>query len=462
MKKRIENMESQITEYKEQWHDKFLAYISGFANAQGGTLYVGVNDAGEVVGVNNTKYLLENLPNKAIQATGIIPDIEILTKDDKEYLAIHVKQSSQPITCNGKYYIRSGSTLQELGGTALQQFLLEKIGYEWDAFPCEHAQMEDIDASAISYFVRNAVTSGRMPNSALTDSVDTIFHNLNLLTKDGKLTNAAVLLFGKAPQRYFITAHFRIGRFGADDTDLIHQDDIEGNLIQMADKVIWKLRSDYLTAPIHYEGMHRVEQLEIPEDALRELVYNAIVHRDYLGTNTQMKVYNDRIWFWNAGKLPDGFEMEKVSEEHLSSPRNHLIANVFYRAGFIESWGRGISKVCNAFIQANLPVPTFENFWNGTLVKISRNSVDRLNDQVNDQVKLSQLAENERKVFCFIKDFDQVNDQLTTSYIARHLNLSYSTIQRVLRVLKQRNMIHRVGSDKTGFWQVKNPLPQSK
>ena len=451
-------MESQTIEYKQQWSDKYLAYISGFANAQGGTLYLGINDAGEVVGINNAKYLLENLPNKAVQATGIIPDIEILTKDRKEYIAIRIKQSKQPITCNGKYYIRSGSTLQELGGTALQQFLLDKLGYEWDASPCEHATMDDIDASAVNYFVRNAVTSGRMPNSALTDSVETILHNLNLLTKDGQLTKAAVILFGKNPQSHFITAHFRIGRFGIDDTDLIHQDEIDGNLIQMADKVMWKLRSDYLTAPIHYEGMHRVEQLEIPEDALRELVYNAIVHRDYMGTNTQMKVYNDRIWFWNAGKLPEGFDVEKASEEHLSNPRNHLIANVFYRAGFIESWGRGISKVCKAFIQANLSAPTFENFWNGTLVKMPRNPADQVNDQLNDRLNSLQFTENERKVFLFIKEFDRLNDrlndQLTTSYIAQKLGLSYSTIQRVLRMLKQKDLVQRVGSKKTGFWQV--------
>lgn len=91
-------METQAIEYKQQWADKYLAYISGFANAQGGTLYIGINDAGEVVGISNAKYLLENLPNKAIQATGVIPDIEILNRDGKEYIAIHIKQSDQPIS----------------------------------------------------------------------------------------------------------------------------------------------------------------------------------------------------------------------------------------------------------------------------------------------------------------------------------------------------------------------------
>ncbi len=447
-------MESQTTEYKEQWHDKYLAYISGFANAQGGTLYVGINDDGEVVGIDNAKYLLENLPNKCVQATGIIPNIKILAENGREYLSVYIKQSRQPITCNGKYYLRSGSTLQEIGGNSLQQFLLDKLGYEWDAFPCEHATIEDIDATAIDYFVRSAIPAGRMPNSALKDSPETILHNLNLLTKDGQLTNAAVLLFGKNPQSHFITSYFRIGRFGIDDTDLIHQDEIGGNLIQMADKVMWKLRADYLTAPIHYEGMRRVEQLEIPEDALRELVYNAIVHRDYLGTNTQMKVYDDRIWFWNAGILPDGFDAKMASNEHLSNPRNHLIASVFYRAGFIESWGRGISKVCKAFNEANLVAPTFENFWNGTLVKIPRNKKEQMPEQINDRIKTMQLSENEKKVFLFIRDFDRINDRLTTYYLAQKMGLSYSTIQRILRTLLEQNLIRRVGSKKTGFWSV--------
>ena len=85
-----------------------------------------------------------------------------------------------------------------------------------------------------------------------------------------------------------------------------------------------------------------------------------------------------------------------------------------------------------------------------------RNPIDQVNDQVNDQVKIEQLAENEKKVFFFIKNSDQVYDQLTTGYIASKLDLSYSTIQRILRVLKQKNIVQHVGSNKTGFWQVKN------
>lgn len=253
----------------------------------------------------------------------------------------------------------------------------------------------------------------------------------------------------------------------ADDTDLIHHDDIEGNILQMADKVMWKLRQDYLIAPIHYEGMHRVEQLEIPEAALRELVYNAIVHRDYLGADTQMKVYNSRIWLWNEGELPEGFSAEKASKEHLSKPRNRLIANVFYKAGFIESWGRGVGMVCKAFADAKLPIPTFENYWNGSLVVIPRGQqgeplIDTLNEPLTDRINLVQLTENQRKVFEFVSFMahggdtinDRINDRITVGYIAERIGLSVPTVQRILLFLEQNQLIRRVGSKKTGHWEI--------
>lgn len=470
--------ETQNIEFKRQWRDDFLAELCGFANAQGGTLYIGVDDKGNVVGIENAKQLLEKLPNLINQTMGLLATINLLTEEGKEYLSVSVSATEQPVSYRGKYYYRSGTTLQEMNGNALREFLLRKIGTTWDAFPCEDATMDDIDPAAVHYFLQCAIKAGRMPNEALADNVQTTLSNLDLMTREGKLKNAAVLLFGKRPQHFFISSRFRIGRFMVDDTDLIHHDDIEGNILQMADKVMWKLRQDYLIAPIHYEGMHRVEQLELPEEALRELVYNAIVHRDYLGADTQMKVYNDRIWLWNEGELPEGFSVEKASKEHLSKPRNRLIANVFYKAGFIESWGRGVGKVCKAFANAHLPVPTFENYWGGALVIIPRGQQseplndpnDTLNEPLNSAVNSIQLNDNQRKVFEFISLMahgvdtlndtinDTINDKITAEYIAEKVGLSVPTVKRITKFLVLHQLIRRVGSKKSGHWEVVSPL----
>ena len=256
-----------------------------------------------------------------------------------------------------------------------------------------------------------------------------------------------------------------------DATDLRYQDEITGNILQMADKVMWALRSRYLKAYIRYEGMHRVEDLEIPEEALRELIYNAIVHRNYLGADTQMKVYDNRIWFWNDGELPQGFSDALKAHEHISKPRNRLIAAVFYRAGFIESWGQGIGKVCATFREKQIPEPTFENFMGGTLVQVQRITNDKVNDQidkVNDPISNLKLTDNQSRVYEFIKthskistindkvndDIDNVNDKVNTRFVAEQLHLSYPTVQRILKYLEQKQLIQRIGSDKTGYWSV--------
>lgn len=465
-------MESQTVEYKQQWDDKYLAYISGFANAQGGTLFVGINDVGDIVGVNNAKYLLENLPNKAIQATGMIPDIEILTDGGKEYVAIHIKPSDQPVSCNGKYYMRSGSTLQELNGTALIDFLMRQTHTTWDMHIEPDATLDDIDPEAVNYFVNFAIDAKRLNGSAKHESVEHILRNLKLINKQGQLTFAALMLFGKDIEDYCLSASFRIGRFGASQADLIFDDNIVCPLIRMPEKVIQTLRSRYLIAPIKYEGLHRIEPLEIPEDALREMICNAIVHKDYRNTFIQMRVWDDHIDLWNSGTFPPEITSENLMTSHESHPRNELIAKVFYLAGFIENWGRGYEKIKDAFAKERLQVPTFEQVRGGVLATIQRERfvalnkqngddmsvIDRLNDQVNDQVKLLQLTENEKKIFYLLKGIDQVNDQvndqLTTGYIAKQLGMSYSTVQRILRTLKQKDIVYREGSDKKGYWQV--------
>ena len=437
-------IESQHIEYKQVWKDEYLKWICGFANAQGGTLFLGLDDNGNVCGLKNAKRLLEEIPNKILLTMGLMADVNLCKQDDMEYVSVKVDAVDQPISFKGKYYYRSGSTLQELNGLALQNFLLRKLGRSWDAFVCEHATLDEIDRSAVDFFLKSAITAGRMQGDTLYDSTEKVLRNLDLMTEDGELKNAAVLLFGKNPQRRFIGSKFRMGRFGTSDSDLMFQDEVDGNLIQMADRVIWVLRSKYLKTPIHYEGLHRVEALEIPEDAMRELVYNAIVHRDYLGTDIQMKVYNDKIWLWNEGELPEGYNTEVLLGSHLSKPRNKLIASVFYKAGFIENWGRGIDKVKVAFKKENIALPTFESDFGGTLVTIPRNV------EVENTADLSglQLTERQRRIVEFIAE----NKNISIKRLAECLAVSAPTIKRELSLLQTNGIVSRVGNNRNGCW----------
>ena len=246
--------ESQNIEYKESWRDEYLKWICGFANAQGGRIYIGIDDNQQVVGVADTKRLMEDIPNKIVNYLDIVADVNLLHKEDKDYIEIAVQPCNLPIAYHGIYHYRSGSTKQELKGAALQQFLLRKMGHSWDDIENERATLDDIDRQAIDFFLRKAVDAGRMPVASLNETTEKVLSNLNLIGGEGKLRNAALLLFGKNPAKFFTSVQFRIGRFGRDEADLMFQDVVDGNIIQMTDRVIEVLKSkndDPLNDPLN-------------------------------------------------------------------------------------------------------------------------------------------------------------------------------------------------------------------
>lgn len=239
--------ECQNVEFKRIWKDEYLKWICGFANAQGAVMYFGVDDDHEVVGLKDSKRLLEDIPSKVVNYMGLVVDVNLYERDGLDYIELVVEPSNVAISNKGKYYYRSGSTMQELNGVALQQFLLKKMGRSWDDITNERATLEDIDRNAIDYFLKKGIEAQRIPESERDASTKDVLESLGLLDDNGNLKNAAVLLFGKNPQKFFPSAVFKIGRFGKDEADLMFQDVIEGNIIQMADRVmkLYKLNTLY-------------------------------------------------------------------------------------------------------------------------------------------------------------------------------------------------------------------------
>lgn len=145
---KIKPKECQNVEFKSSWQDEFLKWICGFANAQGAVMYFGVNDDHEVIGLKNTKKLLEDIPNKIVNFMGLVVDVNLYEQDGLEYIEVVIEPSNVPISYKGKYYYRSGSTMQELNGVALQKFVLKKMGRTWDDIPNDFATVKDLDRQA--------------------------------------------------------------------------------------------------------------------------------------------------------------------------------------------------------------------------------------------------------------------------------------------------------------------------
>lgn len=450
--------ESQNIEYKESWNDKYLEWVCGYANAQGGRIYIGVNDNHEVVGVLDSKRLMEDIPNKIVTHLGIVADVNLHKAEELDYIDIAVQPSSVPISYRGHYHYRSGSTKQELKGLALQEFILRKMGRSWDDIGHSKATIDAIDRDAIDYFLKKGITAGRIDSDELSESTHEVLDNLNLFDDDGNLKNAALLLFAKKPQKYFTSVEFQIGRFGKDEGDLLEQDIIAGNIIQMADKVMKVLKFKYLHAPIRFEGMQRIETLEIPDKAFREILYNAIAHKLYSGAAIQMHVYDDRIEVWNEGELPEGYTTETLLRRHSSKPRNKNIAFTFFKAGFIDKWGLGYKKIMEGFKEAGMKLPTVEQIDGGVRVTVWRQNVTSdvtsnvTSDVTSDVVSLSQvqLTDRQKKILEMIK----LDATVSANRMSEELSVVMRTIRRDLSKLQEMGLVAHEGNTSAGRWVI--------
>lgn len=169
------NTESQNIEFKESWRDDYLKWICGFANAQGGILYIGIKDNGDICGVQDVKKLMEDIPNKVRDMLGILVDVN--KKEEKAYLEIVTEAYPYPISYRGKYYQRSGATNQELKSASLDRFMLRKQGKTWDGVPVPYLNEKDLDNATFDLFRKYAKRSGRM------EETDLMYENHGLLEK---------------------------------------------------------------------------------------------------------------------------------------------------------------------------------------------------------------------------------------------------------------------------------------
>ena len=413
--------ETQNIEYKSSWRDEFLRWICGFANAQGGTLYIGKDDNGHVVGVNEAKKLLEELPNKIRTTMGIVADVSLMTENEKDSIIISVQPYPFPISYHGKYYLRSGATNQELTGNALDEFMLRKQGKTWDSVPVPFVKIEDLDKETFTLFRKKALESKRLSDEDLTMDDQTLLKNL-MLTENEYLKRAAILLFHKNPEQFVFGSYVKIGFF--EDAEILYQDEFHGSLLSTIDKIMETIRLKYLKGWISYVGISRIETYTVPFPAIREAVLNAIVHKDYSsGVPIQIRIYEDKIQISNTGHLPVELTAETMLQSNTSRPHNPLIANTFFRCGFIESWGRGIDKMNKACIADGLQSPVYQTISDSVIIKFEGHKPEEFIDEKTGRPKSWTNEEAKEKEFEIQQKIERINS------IFEHVNWKNDTVK---------------------------------
>ena len=381
-------------------------------------------------------------PNKFRDILGVYAEINLHSKDDKYYLEIIVPRFDVPISIRGKYYVRIGSTLQELKGPALNEFILKRTGKTWDDIPEQRATIKDIDRETIKQFLQDAKVAKRI-NVEENISISDLLEKLRLV-ESGQLKRAAIVLFGKDPGIFYPNLSVKIGRFGDSDADLKFHEVIEGNLIQLKGRIGEMLNAKFFIHPIDFAGMQRVEKDEYPVAAVREMILNALVHRNYMGAPTQIRLYNDNFSIWNDGSLPEGITEEDLKKVHRSKPRSPLIADVCFRGGYIDSWGRGTIKIIEACRDAELPEPILKEEQGGFLSKILK---DRF---TVDQLKKLGLNGRQLEAVEYVKR----NGKITNSDYQKLSQVSERTAPRDLDELNEKNVFQKNGEKKGTYYKL--------
>lgn len=435
--------ESPTLELKQAWQDGYLRTLCAFANTHGGVLHVGIDDSGRTVGIANSKRLLEELPNKILSKLGIIAAVQPRKRGGKDTITIAVEKAEVPISYNGKYYVRTGSTTQELNGKELARFLISKSKSNWDEYPVERSGISDINLETVETF--RALARTRLPLVQKLTAPEDFLAKLNLM--EGSLVKrAGILLFGRNVRKYFTSAYIRIGKFDAKN-DLMSMDTIEGNLFEQIEGTMETLKSKYLVAKSRIDGLFRKDELEIPESVLREAITNAVIHREYVGAHVQIKLFPNKMIIWNEGGLPPPLTVRDLKVIHPSRPRNELLADVLFKAGLIETWGHGTLKMVEVCREQRLPEPVYAEEFGGFSVKITKDILDlhSLSDFDLNERQLRALAHIKDKGKITNQQYQQLND------------VSKATATKEMTAMVDAELLERVGKRGAGTFYRPRP-----
>ena len=411
IKELIEKGETQSLEFKEslRLNDEIGETVSAFSNSDGGTVIVGVSDSGVVSGVGIGKNTLEELANYIKRNTDprIFPSVRIQEMDVKKVVMIAVEESQEkPVFFKNRAYKRVGATNQQISASELRK-LAKESGERiyWDERVCEDASLADIEEDKVRWFLKEA---GHKRGLDINENspVEEALLRLKLL-KAGKPTNGAVLLFAKDPQRRFIQSEVKCIRFkGVRVTgEMIDLRTVDGDVFEQlteAEKFIFN--NIALSAWIEEGKIQRQERWEYPPKAIREALANAICHRDYETTSkVQVRIFDDRMEFWNPGRLPEGWTVETLKQVHESIPRNPSVAKQFFWVKYIEEVGTGTNKIIEWCFDWGLPEPEFE--FTGTSLIVSLRKFE-LTDEYIEQLGLN---DRQKRAITYLKEHGKID-----------------------------------------------------
>lgn len=433
----IKYRESEYVELKVQYVEDIRKEIIAFANTAGGTLYVGIDNNGEVIGLENSDAVIQQIANGLRDA--VKPDITlfvnyaVITDADREILEVTVQRGTErPYYLAAKgmrpagVYVRQGTSSVPASATAIRQMIKDTDG---DLFENMRSLNQDLTFEyAANNFAKNALEYGYLQ-----------MRSLNMLADEAIYNNLALLLSDQCPHL------IKAAKFsGTGQDDFQDRYEFTGSLLKQLDDAYAYL-CKYNKTHASFKGLLRIDTKDFPEVALRESLLNAIVHRDYgYIAPTLISIYDDRVEFISIGGLVNGVPLQDLLEG-LSVCRNPGLANIFYRLKLIESYGTGLQKIVRAYGKYEM-TPVFkatEHMFKVILPNVNyHNTVEpKAEETVAYQVKTNEY---EAKVLALFRQ----KEFILRSDVEELLDVSVSTAARILAKMSSEKLIYVIGNGK--------------
>ena len=427
------NKETELLEFKKstsEMKNAIISIASILNKHKKGKLIFGLDSKGNVFGQEVSEKTLRDISQKI--SNSIEPKIypKVYAKDIEKKTCVIVEffGGETPYYAFGRAYLRVADEDKQMSAKELERFILRKNKdlVRWDYEICEEASLKDVDVDRLKWFLKGAGKD--------FESVKKSLEKLKL-TRNKKLLNSAVVLFGKKPQKFFQNAKLRCAVFGEDTSVDIDMKEFEGNIFDLIESA-----EKYFLENIHIgmklEGLKRIDVPEINKDAFREAIINAFCHRDYFNPDAvHLAIFKNRVEIRSPGLLFGGLTIERIRKEKVSERRNELIAQMFHMIHFVENWGKGISKILKLE-----PKTEFK--------EVGRKFYTIFWRKVNDVGKNVGKKERQKLILEKVKkeDFNQRD-------FALEIGVDSKTIERDVRELKDK--IEFIGSKKGGKWILK-------
>jgi len=437
--------------------------ICGFLNSKGGTVLFGVNRKGEVEGQQVSEQTLHEItaafgrfePPVNVQVG------RIKVQADREVIALHTdaNHDSVPFTFDGRAYERIGNTTRKMSQERYESLLLDRAHARrrWENQPSVDIKLSDLDREEILR-VRETAIQQRRISAGTSTNIGDILDRMGL-RRDGVITQAALVLFGKKFLPDYPQCMLKMGRFRGISVlgDILdnRQEHINAFAI-VREGMAFLDRTLPLAARFPEGRIQREDRLPVPPNALREIILNAVMHRDYTdpGGFVAIAVFDDRIEIRSAGTLPPGITIDMLSGPHLSKQRNPLIAEAFHRTGDVEIWGRGTNRVIAECKAHGILPPSFEE-RQGWMVVTFRAPIAPVEAGGGPEGGTEKSSEKSReKSSEKILDLVRQNPAVSAREIAEALGLTSRAVEKQLGKLKKEGRLKRIGPDKGGHWEV--------